>query len=44
MVIKEIREIDGIQYVYHYSDKGFFIECDGIKYSIANESILKLQS
>ena len=35
MVIKEIREIDGIQYVYHYSDKGFFIECDGIKYSSA---------
>lgn len=35
MVIKEIKEINGMQYVYHYSDKGFYIERDGITYSEA---------
>lgn len=35
MVIKEIKEINGKQYTYHYSDKGFYIERDGVKYSSA---------
>lgn len=35
MVVKEIKEINGIQYVYHYSDKGFYIERDGVMYSEA---------
>ena len=39
MVIKEIKEINGIQYIYHYSNKGFFIECDKIKYSSAIDVI-----
>lgn len=35
MVVKEIKEIDGKQYVYHYSDSGFYIERDGVRYSEA---------
>lgn len=35
MVVKEIKEIDGKQYVYHYSNSGFYIERDGVRYSEA---------
>lgn len=35
MVIKEIKEINGVQYVYHYSSEGLYIERDGVMYSEA---------
>lgn len=35
MVVKEIMEINGVQYVYHYSSEGFYIERDSVMYSEA---------
>lgn len=35
MVIQEVKEINNKQYIYHYSDKGFHIERDGVRYSSA---------
>lgn len=35
MVVKKIKEVNGIQYVYHYSSEGFYIERDGVMYSEA---------
>lgn len=32
MVKYEVKEINGKEYDYHYSDKGFLIERDGVKY------------
>ena len=35
MVITETVEINGIQYMKNYSDSGFMIERDGVRYSEA---------
>lgn len=35
MIIKETIEFNGVQYAYQYSDKGFYIERDGVMYSEA---------
>lgn len=32
MVIQGIKTINGNSFVYHYSDAGFYIERDGVKY------------
>lgn len=39
MVVKEIKEISGKQYIHHYSNEGFYIERDGVKYSSALDSL-----
>lgn len=39
MVVKEIKEINGKQYAYNYSNEGFYIERDGVKYSSALDSL-----
>ena len=35
MIIKKTKEINGIMYDYAYSDSGFMIERDGVRYSEA---------
>ena len=35
MIIQTIKEINGVVYDYAYSDSGFMIERDGIRYSEA---------
>ncbi|MGG7211978.1 hypothetical protein ACQPUY_00005 [Clostridium nigeriense] len=35
MVVKEIKEINGVQYAYNYSSEGLYIERDGVMYSEA---------
>lgn len=35
MIITETVEINGEQYVKHYSDKGYYIKRDGVEYSEA---------
>lgn len=35
MIVKEVKEINGKQYAYHYSSEGFYIERDGVIYSEA---------
>ena len=35
MIIKTTKEINGIVYDYAYSDSGFMIERDGVRYSEA---------
>lgn len=35
MIIKEIKKFNGVQYAYHYSNDGFYIERDGVIYSEA---------
>lgn len=32
MVVKEIIELNGIQYAYHYSNKGLYIERNNVLY------------
>ena len=35
MVVKTTQEINGVVYAYTYSDSGFMIERDGVRYSEA---------
>ena len=35
MIIQTIKEINGVMYDYAYSDSGFMIERDGVRYSEA---------
>ena len=35
MIVKTTQEINGIVYAYTYSDSGFMIERDGVRYSEA---------
>ena len=35
MIIQTTKEIDGVLYDYAYSDSGFMIERDGVRYSEA---------
>lgn len=35
MIIQTTKEINGVMYVYTYSDSGFMIERDGVEYSEA---------
>ena len=35
MIIQTIKEINGVSYDYTYSDSGFMIERDGVRYSEA---------
>ena len=35
MIIQTTKEINGVMYVYAYSDSGFMIERDGVRYSEA---------
>ena len=35
MIIQTKKEINGVVYVYTYSDSGFMIERDGVRYSEA---------
>lgn len=39
MIIRENIILDNIQYVKTYSDKGFYIERDGVQYSEAIDPI-----
>lgn len=40
MLITEIVEIDGNEFVYNHSDSGFLIERDGVVYSEAYDPIV----
>ena len=35
MIIQTTKEINGVMYAYAYSDSGFMIERDGVRYSEA---------
>ena len=35
MIIQTTKEINGVMYAYTYSDSGFMIERDGVRYSEA---------
>ena len=35
MIIKTTKEINGVMYAYAYSDSGYMIERDGVRYSEA---------
>ena len=35
MIVQTTQEINGVVYVYTYSDSGFMIERDGVRYSEA---------
>ena len=35
MIIQTIKEINGVVYAYTYSDSGYMIERDGVRYSEA---------
>ena len=35
MIVKPTQEINGVVYAYTYSDSGFMIERDGVRYSEA---------
>lgn len=35
MVVYEVKQINEKYYDYHYSDQGFYIERDGVKYAEA---------
>lgn len=35
MIIQTTKEINGVMYAYTYSDSGFMIELDGVRYSEA---------
>ena len=39
MIVKTVKQINGIEYDYTYSDKGMLIERDGNKYSEAIDPI-----
>ena len=39
MIIQTTKEINGIVYAYTYSDSGFMIERDGVRYSEAVDPI-----
>ena len=39
MIIKTIKEINGVVYDYAYSDSGYMIERDGVRYSEAVDPI-----
>jgi len=41
MIIKEMIKINEKYYIHHYSDKGFYIERDGIRYSEAIDPLEK---
>lgn len=35
MVVQAIKMVNGTPFIYHYSDAGFYIERDGVKYADA---------
>lgn len=39
MLITELIEINGTTYIHNYSDKGCYIERDGIKYAVAIDPV-----
>ena len=39
MIIQTTKEIDGVVYGYSYSDSGYMIERDGVRYSEAVDPI-----
>ena len=39
MLITELIEINNTTYIRNYSDKGLFIERDGIKYAVAIDPV-----
>lgn len=39
MIIQATKEINGVMYAYAYSDSGFIIERDGVRYSEAVDPI-----
>ena len=39
MIIQTTKEINGVMYAYAYSDSGFMIERDGVRYSEAVDPI-----
>ena len=39
MIVKTTQEINGVVYAYTYSDSGFMIERDGVRYSEAVDPI-----
>lgn len=39
MIIQTTKEINGVVYAYTYSDSGFMIERDGVRYSEAIDPI-----
>ena len=39
MIIKTTKEINGVMYDYTYSDSGYMIERDGVRYSEAVDPI-----
>lgn len=39
MIVQTIKEINGVSYTYTYSDSGYMIERDGVRYSDAIDPI-----
>ena len=44
MIIQTTKEINGVVYDYAYSDSGFMIERDGIRYSEAVDPLIEIKT